>query len=232
MSKVFNMVGGGGGKNISSIIITGLESTDIVTCTKDGKSYTATWDETAQHFEIVGLSLGTFTVTATNGTKTITETVLIDIVGVYEVEMSFKLWLYRDGDEREDVTGGWSTQFTSTTQGAIDKGGSSITLTTVNSGTYNIAIETVNRIDKSILSAYSKLCISYSLNNDRASYLGLTDTVGANPHRVAIVELRSSETYYELSIPETISDDYYVFVNAWGIGSAKTILTVKRVWLE
>ena len=34
MSKVFNMVGGGG-KNISSIIITGLKSTDTITCTND-----------------------------------------------------------------------------------------------------------------------------------------------------------------------------------------------------
>ena len=108
MSKVFNVVGGGGGKNISSIIITGLESTDTIDCTKDGKSYTATWDSTAQHWEIVGLPLGTFTVTATNGTKTTTETVLIDITGVYEIEMDYKLWLYRDGDECEEVTGGWS----------------------------------------------------------------------------------------------------------------------------
>ena len=76
MSKVFNMVGGGGGKNISSIIITGLQSTDTITCTKDGRSYTATWDSTSQHWEIVGLPLGTFTVTATNGTNTTTATVL------------------------------------------------------------------------------------------------------------------------------------------------------------
>ena len=106
MSKVFNMVGGGG-KNISSIIITGLESTDTVTCTKDGKSYTATWDSTAQHWEIVGLPLGTFTVTATNGTNTKTETVLIDIAGVYEIHISYKLYLYQNGDENEDITGGW-----------------------------------------------------------------------------------------------------------------------------
>ena len=108
MSEVFNMVGGGGSKNISSIIITGLESTDTITCTKDGKSYTATYDSTTKHWEIVGLPLGTFIVTATNGTKTKTETVLIDIAGVYEIEMSFILWLYRDGDEFEDTTGGWS----------------------------------------------------------------------------------------------------------------------------
>ena len=108
MSKVFNMVGGGGGKNISSIIITGLESTDTITCTKDGKSYIATWDDTDRKWEIVGLPLGTFTVTATNGTKTTTETVFIDIAGVYEIEMSYKLYLYRNGDECEDVTGGWT----------------------------------------------------------------------------------------------------------------------------
>ena len=108
MSKVFNMVGGGGGKNISSIIITGLKSTDTITCTKDGKSYTATWDETAQHWEVVGLPFGTFTLTATNGTKTTTETVLIDIAGVYEIEMSLNFYLYNKGDECEDVTGGWT----------------------------------------------------------------------------------------------------------------------------
>ena len=108
MSKVFNMVGGGGGKNVSSIIITGLSSTDTVTCTKGGKSYTVTWDETDQHWEIIGLPLGTITITATNGTKTITETVLIDIAGVYEIEMSFVLWLYKENKEYSDVTGGWS----------------------------------------------------------------------------------------------------------------------------
>ena len=118
MSKVFNMVGGGGSKNISSIIITGLLSTDTVTCTKDGKSYTTTWDETAQHLEIVGLPLGTFTVTATRGTVTTTETVLIDIAGVYEVEMDFKLWLYRPGDPCEDVTGGWDKV---STKGVVTK---------------------------------------------------------------------------------------------------------------
>ena len=122
MSKVFNMVGGGGGKNISSIIITGLESTDTITCTKDGKSYTATWDSTAKHWEIVGLPLGTFTVPATNGAKTTTETVLIDISGVYEIEVSLtKFWLYRDGNPFDSVTGGWSEEFYFTTWGETQR---------------------------------------------------------------------------------------------------------------
>ena len=51
--------------------------------------------------------LGTWTVTATNGTKTATQDVLVDVITEYEIEMSYKLWLYRDGAECEDVTGGW-----------------------------------------------------------------------------------------------------------------------------
>ena len=150
MSKVFNMVGGGG-KNISSIIITGLESTDTVTCTKDGKSYTATWDSTAQHWEIVGLPLGTFTVTATNGTKTITETVLIDINGVYEIEMYFKLWLYRDGDECESVTGGWEATGT----GTVTKNDTYMSIVSKSDDT-TTTVKTVNELS---LEGYTKLFI-------------------------------------------------------------------------
>lgn len=146
MSKVFNMVGGGGGggKNISSIVITGLSSTDTVTCTKDGKSYTATWDETAQYWKIVGLPLGTFTLTATNGTKTKTETVLIDIAGLYEIEMALKLWLYRYGDECKDITGGYDTVVQS--QASLTKGDDALVLSISNHGASAIIAKTINKI--------------------------------------------------------------------------------------
>lgn len=78
---------GGGGNNISSIIINGVISTATVTCVRDGKSYSATWNATENHWEIVGLPLGTFSVTAISGTATKTETVLIDIVGVYSINL-------------------------------------------------------------------------------------------------------------------------------------------------
>lgn len=160
MSKVFNMVGGGG-KNISSIIITGLESTDTVTCTKDGKSYTATWDSTAQHWEIVGLPLGTFTITATNGTQTETATVLIDIAGVYEIEITYKFWLYREGDECEDLTGGFGVL--SKDYGTSDiKQTNNLYLKTyyvVGSSIKYTSAVTNNKID---LSKYSKICMEVS----------------------------------------------------------------------
>lgn len=159
MSKVFNMVGGGGGNNISSIVITGLESTDTVTCAKDGKTYPATWDDTAQHWQIVGLPLGTFTVTATNGTKNNTETVLIDIAGVYEIEMSFKLWLYKDGDECIDITGGWNTS-SSWSAGTVTKNNDSIKLSSTSGS--GLSVETSNSINSA---GYTSLCVEVSATN-------------------------------------------------------------------
>ena len=52
--------------------------------------------------------LGTWTVTATDGTDTYTQDVLVDVITEYEIEITKKLYLYRDGDECEGVTGGWS----------------------------------------------------------------------------------------------------------------------------
>ena len=34
--------------------------------------------------------------------------VLVDAVSVFEAEIQYTLWLYRDGDECEDITGGWT----------------------------------------------------------------------------------------------------------------------------
>ena len=51
---------------------------------------------------------GTHTITASNGTKTSTEQVLVDALMDYYVGMDFKLWLYKYGDERKGVTGGWN----------------------------------------------------------------------------------------------------------------------------
>lgn len=232
MSKVFNMVGGGGGKNISSIIITGLESTDTIDCTKDGKSYTATWDSTAQHWEIVGLPLGTFTVTATNGTKTKTKTVLIDITGVYEIEMYYNLWLYRDGDECEDVTGGWTSQLV-TGKGSVAKNVDNITITTVADGNPNAAIVTANKIKQAVFSRYAKLCISYSETCDNHCRFGLSTVTGNDPAMVVSTKLSSNATYAELDLTSTtIAEDCYVVVTAWGNAPNVNTVVVKQFWLE
>ena len=52
---------------------------------------------------------GLWTVTATNGEKTTTQDVLVDAAVEFEIEMSYFTYLYREGDECEDLTGGWQS---------------------------------------------------------------------------------------------------------------------------
>ena len=57
-------------------------------------------------FRLLADEYGMHTITATNGSKTSTEEVLVDALMDFWVEMDYKLWLYKYGDERETVTGG------------------------------------------------------------------------------------------------------------------------------
>ena len=254
MSKVFNMVGGGSGKNISSIIITGLESTDTVTCIKDGKSYPATWDDIAQHWEIVGLPLGTFTVTATNGTSTKTETVLIDIAGVYEIHISYKLYLYQNGDENEDITGGWV--FPNLGTSGFDRNNSATLIrekqTTViylygsrPSGRDDKhifgSVRTANSVD---LSEFSKLNLQYedcsfTTEEDFRPRFGPSDVI-----QDGLTDYEIWKKPYQTPLPSgngtltiDISDikvQMYIVVSIYAYGTQANTSTVKinQIWLE
>lgn len=245
MSKVFNMVGGGG-KNISSIIITGLKSTDIITCTKAGKSYTATWDATAQHWEIVGLPLGTFSLTATNGAKSTTATVQIDVTGVYEVEMSFRSWLYKDGDECDGVTGSWNKFRINEpvwNDGynylIITKNASSITITQQHPGHYAAAaLGTSNKID---LTNYSKIKFEIDINANH-KYWFFRCVANANDYNkggsAEMLIVENGSTHLKDGIGElNISNvSGYCYVIFWS-GSDSSLpvdckATLKKVWLE
>lgn len=52
-------------------------------------------------------SYGTYTITASNSIDTTTQDVLVDMATEFDIEMSYKLYLYNLGDECESVTGGW-----------------------------------------------------------------------------------------------------------------------------
>lgn len=101
--------GGGTGGETASIFVTGLSEADTVTATKDGKTIAAKWNSAESRFEITKIKdYGMWTVTATDGEQTATQDVLVDVAMDYEIEMEFgKRWLYRSGEEYDDVTGGW-----------------------------------------------------------------------------------------------------------------------------
>lgn len=118
MSIVCNMVGGGGGlKNTDAVLIVSVPTGSTVTATKNGVTLTPTiWVQNADNTldtAIFIVKASTFdsnpwTVTATLGTETASDTVVIDTNSEYDLELLYGFYLYNNGDQRTAVTGGWS----------------------------------------------------------------------------------------------------------------------------
>lgn len=68
-------------------------------------TYTLSASETEHIFPV---KKGTYTVRGTRDTTSKSIDVVVDATGRYNVEIAYKLWLYRAGDECEEVTGGWT----------------------------------------------------------------------------------------------------------------------------
>lgn len=117
------------------------------------------------YHEITGIKdTGVWLVTATDGEKTTTQGVPIEIIGLYEIEMSYVgnyFMLYDYGDECKDVTGGWTNQVDvpSGCTGVVTKNNDNISIyvsgRTSNSSQAYAA--TANPVD---VSDYSKLFVA------------------------------------------------------------------------
>lgn len=79
---LFNTIIGGNGGETVAIFVTGLSETDIVTVTKDGRTYNGKWVSSENIWSFTKLKgIGTYTVTATNGTDTNSKQVTIELAG-------------------------------------------------------------------------------------------------------------------------------------------------------
>lgn len=108
-------------------------------------------------YEITGIvDRGMWTVTATDGEDTATQDVLVDSAADFEIEMNItKLWLYREGDECEDVTGGWIASAGSPGTPITEKRDDSLYVKfTANNVTTSARFTTANAVD---LTDYSKI---------------------------------------------------------------------------
>lgn len=106
IGKSLTALGGGGLK--PEIIVTAKAGALLNFHYKDSsiilQSYQLGADET-QHTFVASVSETAYVVEdATNGASV---EVLVDAVTQYNVVIEYVLWLYRDGDECENVTGGW-----------------------------------------------------------------------------------------------------------------------------
>lgn len=84
MSRTFNMVGGGGGKAVLAVTITNGTATSV-TATKSGVSVSLTYSG-GIWFAVLP-SFGAWTVSATDGTRSQTDTVNASVAGIYTLTL-------------------------------------------------------------------------------------------------------------------------------------------------
>ncbi len=120
MSLTLNMVGGGSGslKNTDAILAVTVPAGSSVTITKSSVTLTPTiWTKSADNTLDYALfiikasafdSVNPWTVTATDGVDTATDTVIIDAADEYDIELSYTLYLYKAGDQSGWTSMGWA----------------------------------------------------------------------------------------------------------------------------
>lgn len=190
-----------------------------------GQSYTS-------GFEISPIrELGTWTVTATDGTDTVTQDVLIDVITNYEIEMTYKPVgaLYWLGDECEDITGGWTNS--GYTNNSVDmRGGEkrSKSLYFANTGTDNyVGFGTVNTVNLNSINGIKVEVVSGSFGGYDALLLTKSKTNYATSAN-EVKELRLTDTgTFALDVSE-ITTSVYIMLRC---GSGTT-LEIGKVWLE
>lgn len=197
----------------------------------EGKTINGVWDADAGCFAIKPIiDYGTWTVTATNGTDTVTQDVLVEEAAEYGIEMEYKLWLYREGDECEEVTGGWAKKYqTSGSSGTATKNATSMYCkgaTTQSAGGCGLA--TVRAIN---FNGYSKAyfhVVSATIGSyqSQAALFEIVPADGSGSINIKVTS--TAEQTCVIEIPEGFPDAYVWVQGRSGAGS----ITVDRVWLE
>lgn len=121
MGESFIIRRGGGGLPVNGAVIHVVAPTGstvafskgavVVKTLAAGKGHTNTDGENADYyFAVLPLNYGEWTVTASkDGETDATKTITVNENKQYDVELSYKLWLYKDGDERTETTTGWES---------------------------------------------------------------------------------------------------------------------------
>lgn len=191
---------------------------------------------------------GTYTITATNGTDTTTQDVLVDMAIEFDIEMSYKLYLYNLGDECESVTGGWDSRSDFT-----DVNGSKFVLKP-----YNVTRSKSNIILSAESNSYKDECFLFAPKNkvslDKYDKLNInvvsskiSNTTGSNIFirlctgtdlNSSIADtniITSGQTYSGVVTVDVTNFNYeiYLLIHTvfWGYTGNGSI-TFDKVWLE
>ena len=235
MSYVFNMVGGGsgsgGGPTSSDAILTVTVPTgSAVTMTKGGITLSPTmWVQAADPTLDCALfviapnlfdAVNAWTVTATLGSKTVSDTITINSNKQYDLLIVMTLYLYDSGDENTAVTGGWEAKVRVGYLGNLTKNADNMVLTGNNST--NSAFAGIANDISNLQSSYSTAYIetgSVATNDNGFAFLDNW----SSQNIISRVTL-SANSIHSLPIPTSSS---VIAVFAY-LGS----VTIKKVWME
>lgn len=246
MSIVLNMVGGGGSlRDTDAVLLVTVPTGSTVTATKGAVTLTPTiWTTNADNTldcALFSIPSNTFdsnawTVTASLGTDTTSNTIVIDSAEEYEMTLSYALWLYKDGVNNGLVQGRFQTY----TQGTVSFDSLSVKLAfaQISSGSYCSVVITSSPID---LTEFSTLHILVDVvrrpTTNGYNSLGLSTTSPTYTDYYARTVLNNSdlltgENEYTLDV-SSYSNSFYVLWDCKASGSTNNSLEayIKRMWL-
>lgn len=227
--------GGGGGPTAADAILTVTAPAGAtVTATKGGTSLTPTlWTAAAdatQECALFVISSAQFdattpwTVTATSGTDTATDTVTIDSNKQYYLWLSFGHYLYRNGDEFTSRTGGWAwanagtgTYVNNTTAGQME-------VTTTGSN-YQTFLHTVNTVSVSEWSAVKCL-----IQTNKS--LNLVTSTSDERNATAVVSQSTGILNDFTEVTLDVSSQMGLYYIGFRVVGTSTVYAVKAVWCE
>ena len=227
-----NAGGGGGGKLFAVIAVT-YPAGSVCTCSNGTKTLKAKDTSGKALFNIP--SAGTWTVSCTDGSSTVSKSVTITAPGQFEsVKLSYDLILYDSGEEYSDITGGWSgfACYSGTSKGTFTKNSSSIYIKSNGSkGAQSIAAAPANRIDITDVSTLKVNVTAFKAQSEYRSYFLLSSSrdTSSTDNSVVVKEIKGTG---EITLDVSgLSGSYYVIVYNRAIDGAGTYeLTFDRVY--
>lgn len=193
-------------------------------------------------FEISPInSYGLWGVNATNGTVSKTVGVLVDSAIEYSVELDYKTWLYKEGNEYSGLTGGWSADGYTRTNYNIAAGTKEVDSLNVSRGSVTQSYTTVMFGTQKLIniSNFSKLCIDYWNGNVNAYNpkfaISTSKVIYETTPNYIVSEIYGSNAFsvgvraiYTIDISE-LTDPVYVF---WASDAMEEDQLAYRIWLE
>lgn len=247
MSDAFLSRRGGAGLSVNAAVIHVTASVgSTISFSKGGavikalgpdKSHINAADNTRAdwYYSVSASSYGTWTVTATLGEKTASDTVIVNAPIAYDVFLPYVICLYDNGDVQTPVTGGWSAvPFLDTSYysaGTLDTAYNGTTCyLSANGETKQISAVTVNKIDVTDYNALYIEVSDYTFRGAGYKELDLVSTRADASSPVAKVSLEGTGTF-SIDV-SSITGSYYIglYLNSGTSGACHIGFT--RVFLE